>query len=151
MTYRLGKHSLSELEGVHPNMVEVVERAIHITKIDFTVFDGLRTDEEQREYVRTGVSQTLRSRHLKQKDGFGHAVDLVPYINRKLRWELSPCIIIARAVALAAQHVNVGIIWGGGWDRLGREDPSNMVEAYIERKRLIGEMPFIDAPHYQLA
>ena len=151
MSFRLGKHSLGELEGVHPDMVKVVERAICITQIDFTVFDGLRTDEEQREYVRTGVSQTLRSRHLKQKDGFGHAVDLVPYINRKLRWELSPCIIIARAVALAAQDVNVGIIWGGGWDRLGREDPSNMVEAYIERKRLIGEMPFIDAPHYQLA
>lgn len=86
MPYSLGSKSRAELKGVHPDLVGVVERAIQITTQDFSVHDGLRTEAEQREYVRTGASQTMNSMHRTQADGFGHAVDLVPFINGKLRW-----------------------------------------------------------------
>ena len=33
------KRSLSSLEGVHPDLVKVVNRAIELTQIDFTVID----------------------------------------------------------------------------------------------------------------
>ena len=45
MAYKLGKRSRQRLEGVHPDLVKVVERAIEITEIDFTVLEGLRTVE----------------------------------------------------------------------------------------------------------
>jgi peptidoglycan L-alanyl-D-glutamate endopeptidase CwlK len=81
MSFILGQRSLSELEGVHSDLVAVVKRAIEITPQDFSVHDGIRTIEQQKELVKSGASKTLNSRHIT-----GHAVDLVPYINGKLRW-----------------------------------------------------------------
>ena len=103
MTYSLGTASRAELRGVHPDLVKVVEHAIQITTQDFSVHDGLRTLKEQRRYVAAGVSQTMNSMHRTQPDGFGHAVDLVPYINGKLRWEWPAIYPIAAAVWQAAK------------------------------------------------
>ena len=152
MTYRLGKHSWGELMGVHPDLVRVVERAIELTAQDFTVHDGLRTKEEQREYVRRGVSQTMFSRHLPQPDGFGHAVDLVPYINGKLRWEWDPIYRIAEAVRRASDELDVRIRWGGCWHTLTgtSEDPEVLVRRYADLRRRRGLRAFTDGPHYQL-
>ncbi|MDX1474690.1 MAG: M15 family peptidase, partial [Reinekea sp.] len=76
MAYVLGKKSLQELRGVDDSLVAVVKRAIELTSVDFSVHDGLRTLEEQKELVKKGASTTLSSKHI---DGL--AVDLVPYIN----------------------------------------------------------------------
>lgn len=152
--YHLGSGSKAELVGVHPNVVDVTERAIETTPQDFTVFDGLRLLAEQEEYVRTGVSKTLKSKHLKQPDGYGHAVDLVPYINGKARWEIRPCIVIAGAVHDACEELDVDMLWGAVWDRTLRElDRDNLdkeIERYKARRKKKGKTAFIDAPHYQL-
>lgn len=154
MTYELGSHSLAELEGVHTNAVQVVKGAIKLTAQDFTVFDGLRTLPEQEEYVRTGVSKTLKSYHLPQPDGWGYAVDLVPYINGKVRWEMRPQLIVAEAVHEAADDLGVALIWGAVWDtpflELDRTNLAAEVEAYKERRRELGKTAFIDGPHWQL-
>lgn len=156
MTYALGAKSKAELEGVHPDLVAVVQRAIAITKQDFSVHDGLRTVAEQREYVRRGVSKTMNSMHMKQPDGFGHAVDLVPYINGQLRWEWKPIFNIASAVRISAELLGVGLIWGGVWDRdflaIGEtaDDMEAAVNGYVARRRGIGKTAFIDGPHWQL-
>ncbi len=152
MGYKLGHHSLSELKGVHPDLVQVVKLAIESTVRDFTVLDGLRTTEEQQEYVRAGVSWTMASRHLAQEDGLGHAVDLVPYINGKLRWEVDPCLEVARAVATAARGEGVALRWGGCWERLdtSNRDPGLMVEEYTTRRRRQGRRPRVDMPHFEL-
>ena len=42
--YQLGKTSLAKLQGVHPNLVKVIQRAIEITAQDFGVNEGLRTE-----------------------------------------------------------------------------------------------------------
>ncbi len=151
--YRLGRHSCNELRGVHTDLVRVVRLAIRLTEQDFTVHDGLRTIEEQEEYVRRRVSHTMKSMHLPQEeDGKGHAVDLVPYINGKLRWELMPCYVIAVAVRQAARERGVAIRWGGSWQRLDNDvrEPALMVEEYVSKRRRQGRRPFIDAPHYEL-
>lgn len=156
MTYSLGAKSLAELEGVHPALVDVVKRAIMLTKQDFSVHDGLRTVAEQREYVQRGVSKTMNSMHMKQADGFGHAVDLVPYINGQLRWEWKPLFVIAAAVRQAAGELDVPLTWGGVWDRdflLLGTTPAEMekaVNAYVARRRGAGKTAFIDGPHFQL-
>ncbi len=151
--FYLGRRSLRELDGVHPELIDVVQYAIAKTEQDFTVYDGLRTDAEQAEYVRAGVSKTLNSKHLVQKaTGHGHAVDLVPYVNRRLRWELQACYEIARAMQEASTELRVPIRWGGAWVRLDARSttPEELVEAYIDRKRATGRSIFIDAAHYEL-
>lgn len=156
MTYRLGSASLKELEGVHPDLIKVVKRAIQITAQDFSVHDGLRTEAEQRRYVATGVSKTMNSMHRTQTDGYGHAVDLVPYINGKLRWEWPAIYPIAAAVRIAAEELNVAIRWGGTWDDISKiaPDPVSMnkaVQAYVAARQRAGKSAFIDGPHYELA
>ena len=79
--FMLGAASLKELNGVRPLLVGTIKRAITISKVDFTVHDGIRTVDEQRRYVAQGVSKTMKSKHLE-----GRAVDLVPWIDGKPRW-----------------------------------------------------------------
>jgi len=155
MHFHLGQQSLSELNGVHPDMVRVVKRAIQISTQDFTVYDGARTLEEQKEFVRRGVSKTMRSRHLVQKDGYGHAVDLVPWINGQARWEWGAIWPIAVSMAKASKELQIEIIWGGVWDRKMSSYKSGSVaglkaavEDYKERH---SGADFLDGPHFQLA
>lgn len=155
MAYILGQRSRNELEGVHPRLVAVVERAIEITSVDFAVHDGLRTEDEQREYVARGVSQTMASKHLTQADGYGHAVDLVPWIGGRLRWEWPPIFEIAAAVYKAAAELEVQLTWGGVWDRALLDLDVGMLEhevnQYVDRRRAMGHRRvFIDGPHFEL-
>ena len=74
MGYTLGLRSRQNLSGVHPDMVAVVTRALELSKQDFSITEGIRHIDRQKELVKTGKSTTLNSRHLT-----GHAVDVVPY------------------------------------------------------------------------
>lgn len=79
--YKFGKRSLRELIGVHPYLGFMSFQMIEISEVDFGVFDGLRTKEEQYKLYHKGYSKTLKSYHL-----WGLAVDLVPYINGRYTW-----------------------------------------------------------------
>lgn len=154
MTFVLGTRSREELRGVHGDVVKCVEYAIGCSSVDFAVHDGLRTLEQQREYVRVGVSRTLNSKHLPQADGLGHAVDLVPYVGGKLRWEWPLIYPIAAAMWEASEHYGVELVWGGCWDRplehLEPQDLEAEVAAYVDRRRTAGRSAFTDGPHFEL-
>ena len=153
MTYHLGRHSEAELVGVHPRLVAVVRLAIELTEQDFTVHDGIRTIDEQRRYVEAGVSRTMDSMHLVQAStGMGHAVDLVPYVNGKLRWEWEPIYVIAEAVRDATRALSTPIRWGGCWQEVTTTTASmrELVADYVEKRRRAGRSAFIDGPHWEL-
>lgn len=144
----LGPGSKKELIGVHKDLVAVVELAIQKSIQDFAVHDGIRTLAEQQQLVAAGASQTLDSRHIT-----GHAVDLVPYINGKLRWEWPPIYVIADAVRMAARELSIPIRWGGAWDvdfTQSTESTEDLVTAYVARRKKQGMKAFIDGPHYEL-
>lgn len=153
MPFVLGARSRAKLEGVQPRLVRVVERAIVLTTQDFGVHEGVRALERQREYVKRGVSKTLASKHLKQADGFGHAVDLVPYVDGALRWEWPPIYAIAAAVRQAAEEQDVNLRWGGVWDLPMRElprEPEGIKAAVANYARRHPGPDFLDGPHYEL-
>lgn len=110
MAFRLSSRSLSRLDGVHPDLVRVVKRAIEITPVDFMVTEGLRSIERQRELHKIGASRTMNSRHLT-----GHAVDLAAVVGGKVRWDWPLYYKLAEAVKLAAAQEGVRIEWGGDW------------------------------------
>ena len=154
MSFKLSNRSLGRLDGVHPDLVAVVKRAIEITEIDFGVIQGVRTIEEQKELVAKGASQTMKSKHLPQEDGYGHAVDLMAYIGPRGSWELNLYDNIADAMKQAAIELDVKIRWGAAWqiDDI-RTWNGNMEEAmneYVDLRRSQGRRPFIDAPHFEL-
>ena len=107
MGYTLSKTSLNKLQGVHPDLVKVVERAIKITTQDFSVGEGLRSIVRQKELVAKGASTTMKSRHIT-----GHAVDLFPY---PVSWDWKYFYPIAEAMKQAAKELNVDLKWGGDW------------------------------------
>ncbi|MBH0238568.1 M15 family metallopeptidase [Methylobrevis albus] len=154
MGFSLGKSSIKELAGVHPDLVRVVERAIQITTQDFGVHDGVRTVKEQTALVKAGASKTMKSKHLLQDDGYGHAVDLVPFINGKLRWEWPAIYPIAEAVRTASIEVGVSLVWGAVWDReldtLSETALGLSADVNAYQVRHPGK-DFLDGPHYQLA
>lgn len=113
MAYSIGIKSRLKLRGVHPDLVKVVERAIQITPIDFTVLEGLRTKERQRELFNKGASQTMNSRHIT-----GHAVDLGALVGGSVRWDWPLYDKLGAAMKQAAQDVGIPIIWGGDWKTL---------------------------------
>lgn len=158
MTFALGSKSRTNLQGVHPHLVQVVERAIQVTSVDFQVFEGLRTRQRQAKLVAQGASQTMDSRHLPGRDGLGHAVDLVPLIDfdqdgrAELRWDWSLCYKVALAMRVASIELQVPIRWGGVWDRALADlaDPEDEVAEYVVRRKAIGKKAFLDGPHFEL-
>lgn len=152
--FELGKKSLAELDGVKPQLVRVVKRAIAISTIDFCVHDGIRTVEEQRRHVATGVSKTMNSDHLR-----GEAVDLVPWIEGKPRWWWPPIYQIAAAMHRAATELDIELQWGCVWDRpLNRLAPGVAPEGLADALRKEGlaynarhpGKDFPDGPHFAL-
>lgn len=140
MTFALGAKSLAKLEGVHPNLVKVVKRAIQISDQDFMVLEGVRTLKRQKELYAQGrtkpgpkVTWTLNSRHIPKADGLGHAVDLVPY---PVDWNTaSKFDAIYKAMMVAADDLGVQIRSGMDWDGDGK----------------LREAKEYDSPHFELA
>lgn len=105
--FRLGTRSLQNLSGVNPDLVAVVKRAIQITEVDFTVIEGLRSRERQKQLVAKGASKTMNSRHLT-----GHAVDIAPY---PISWEKEDFIPVVEAMKQAAEDLGIEVVHGHDW------------------------------------
>ena len=149
MAFKLSERSMAKLEGVDSRMQDVVKEAIILTKIDFGVICGMRTEDEQRELVAKGASKTMKSKHL---DGL--AVDLMAYIGSRASWELNLYDDIADAMAEAARNNNVKIRWGAAWhvDSIADWDftMQDAMNSYVDLRRAQGRRPFIDGPHFEL-
>lgn len=138
--YKFSKRSLDNLVGVHPDLVMIVHEVMNMGLIDFSVNEGLRTPERQAELVQQGASKTLFSKHLKQPDGFGHAVDLYPSpvdmqsVRAGNAKEISRFGFIAGLMLATAKNNGIKLIWGADWD--------------FDGETL--DHTFFDAPHFQI-
>lgn len=125
----LSKSSEAKLKGVHPDLVRVVLRCAKDwkdTQFTFGITCGVRTLEEQKVLVKKGASKTLKSRHIPAKNGYSHAIDVVAFIDGKVRWDWPLYDKISKAMKAAAKAEKVPVEWGGDW------------------------VSFRDGPHYQL-
>jgi len=149
MSFKLSTRSLGKLEGVDSRLIDVVERAIELTKVDFGVIYGMRTEEEQKKLVAAGKSQTMKSNHL-----VGRAVDLMAYVDGKGVWELNVYDDLCDAMKEAAEELGTPVKWGAAWSEGDiRTYPGTAEEAmmkYIDLRRSQGRRPFIDGPHFEL-
>jgi peptidoglycan L-alanyl-D-glutamate endopeptidase CwlK len=71
--YKYSKKSQAKLDTCHPDIQKVLNKAIK--HYDITILEGIRSVERQEELVRTGMSKTMKSKHLDQGDGYSHACD----------------------------------------------------------------------------
>ena len=133
--YKLSERSLKSLEGVDPNLVKIVKRAIEITEQDFIVIEGLRTKEQMminygkgrtasqlavhgipasyakpKEAKVTWLNNPFASNHAK-----GKAVDIVP---APVTWDdLNKFKLINEAMQAAAKELGIKLSYGGDWTK----------------------------------
>ncbi|WP_353209792.1 M15 family metallopeptidase [Sphingorhabdus sp.] len=137
MSIVLGQRSLSRLEGVHPDLVRVVKKAAALSDLDFTVLEGIRSVERQKQLVAQGASKTMNSRHIT-----GHAVDLAPMIGGEVRWDWGLYLRLGEVMRAASLNEKVPIRWGGTWKLL------SAIEGPITAKILSRSFP--DGPHFEI-
>ena len=155
MSFELSGRSLNKLEGVHPTMVDTVKRAIELSKVDFGVIYGVRSLAEQKRLYEAKRSQTMKSKHLVQEDGYSHAVDLMAYDGSDPSWDIVMYDDIADAMKAAAIETGAKIWWGAAWHRNNIAEWTGTMEAamnaYVDLRRSQSRRPFIDGPHFQLS
>ena len=122
MGFKLSQRSLDKMMGVNPKLVEVVKLAITKSPLDFSVSEGLRTVERQKELVAQKKSQTMKSRHI-----VGEAVDICVLIDGKANWDFENYRKIADVFKECAKELGVKITWGGDWTSF-RDGPHFQIE-----------------------
>lgn len=106
--------SARALEGVHPDLVRVAERARALAPRPFVVIEGRRSLEQQRKNLASGASRTMNSRHLT-----GHAIDCAPLDEAgAISWDWALYPPMAEAFRRAARELGIPIVWGGDWKTL---------------------------------
>lgn len=121
MTYNFGNKSLEKLSTVHPDLQKLFKEAITNSPYDFSITEGVRSLERQKELVAAKKSTTMNSRHLT-----GKAVDIAVFIDGKLTWDIRAYKAVSEHIKSIAKLMNIPIVWGGDWKS------------------------FIDGPHFEL-
>lgn len=133
--YKAGKATLKNLDGVHPDLVAAVLLAFKYTEQDFCIIEngGVRSASAAAANAKAGVG-VANSLHIKQADGYGHAVDLVAYQNGAPSWDQKLYPAIRDAMIRACDELRLPIQHGADWDMDG----------------ITGEKGEWDWPHFQL-
>lgn len=140
--FNLSANSKRRLVDVHPDLVKVITLGLEYSDVDYAITEGLRSLDRQKELVAKGFSHTLHSQHLKQSDGYGHAVDVtavgdlngdgtIDPQDKALTWDKDLYGKIAIAIKKAAKELDIGIRWGGDF-------------------KTHNGKPFFDGPHFEL-
>lgn len=142
MSFAFGATSQAHLVGLHPNLVRVLNHAIATSPIDFTILEGVRSDEQcfinfgkgrnaaqclaggcPAKYAQPGLAKVtwlghaLSSNHRAKSDGFGHAVDVAPW---PINWnDLAGFMRLKGIMFEAAAECGVTLRWGGDWNENG--------------------------------
>jgi peptidoglycan LD-endopeptidase CwlK len=124
--FKFSRRSKKRLEGVDPKMVELMERALKKSPIDFGIpeFGGLRKNYEQNGLFLKGLSKADGYKKLSNHQS-GKAIDVYAYINGKASWRPIHLAIIAGVVLAEAKEMGMIVRWGGtfgsklfmGWDK----------------------------------
>ena len=129
--FELSQKSRKNMEGVHPDLVRVVERALELTRYDFGInATSVRTIEQQKDLMAQGRSKTMNSRH-------------IPGINQ--------C-NLSCAVDINVYDETGGITWSIGYYRkVNQAFVTAAIELGVQIDLGILWKTFIDGPHVQLS
>lgn len=115
---KLTDAQIKRMARAHPDLQKIIIRAAEITTVPFTILQADRTLAQQKANVAKGVSQTMNSRHLIDKAGLVHAVDIAPLNGAgKVSWSWPLYHKLAPIIKQAAKDVGVPVEWGGDWKK----------------------------------
>ncbi len=109
--FTFSARSITNLAGVHQDLVQITTRALELSPHDFAITSGVRTPEQQKALYDSGISPVKNSRHL-----YGYAVDIGVWIGNDITWDIKHYKTVSRAFKQAAAELGISIEWGGDWD-----------------------------------
>jgi peptidoglycan L-alanyl-D-glutamate endopeptidase CwlK len=114
--FKLGSNSLNNRAGVDHRLIEISDRAIQISIIDFGIPNsgGLRTIKEQAALFTAGKSKA-DGRINKSFHQTAKALDVYAFVDGKASWEKEHLALIATAMLQAASELGYRLTWGGLW------------------------------------
>ena len=128
-TYKFSQRSLNNLKNVDERLVRICNELIK--RIDYTVIEGFRTPERQKELYDKGFSK-IDGISKKGKHNYSPslAIDIIPFKKGHNPFDGSKESDImfdnlAKEFKQVAKELNINITWGGDWK-------------------------FIDKPHFQI-
>ena len=116
MNFALSVTSRTRLSGVNPELIEIANLAIKITKIDFGIpgNGGVRTAEAQNQLFKEGLSRADGYNNLSNHQS-GNALDFYAYIDGSSSWREDHLAMVAAAFLQAASSLGYKLNWGGLW------------------------------------
>lgn len=131
--YKFSRQSLQKLDTCTASLQKLFNEVIK--DFDCTIVEGYRSKKKQNEYFDTGKSRLCypngkHNRHPSQ------AVDVAPYLNGSVSWDMRHCLYFAGVVMGIAKMMDIKVRWGGDWNR--NNEP-------------ITDQSFQDLVHYELA
>ena len=114
--FKLGSNSLNNRAGVDHRLIEISDRAIQLSIIDFGIpsSGGLRTIKEQAALFTAGKSKA-DGRTNKSYHQTGRALDVYAYVDGKASWDKLHLALIAAAMLQASSELGYRLTWGGLW------------------------------------
>ena len=115
MSFKFGKGSLKNMEGVHPELVQLAHEALSLSSVDFGISHmSVRTMEEQIKLVAEGKSYTTKSKHVPENNpsGFSCAIDVIAYEKGHVSWEPGLYRLIGQAFVYASAEMGIPITLG---------------------------------------
>jgi peptidoglycan LD-endopeptidase CwlK len=138
MKYQYGERSASRLETCHFDLQWVAREALAYGLTDLAVICGSRTDEEQHDYFVRGLSKLdagdPRAKHNKP---ISDAMDIAPWINGKISWNMKHCIFSAGIILSAGIKLGIPLRWGGNWDMDGEIMTDQIFQDLVHFERVI--------------
>lgn len=129
-------HHPERLAGVHSDLAVVITAAGGFWDLD--VIEGERSLERERELIGAGKSKLtdpMRCLHVRQVDGYVHAVDVAPWPATADVWKDTRRFYLLGGFVLGvASQLKKRIRWGGDWN-------GNTV---------IGDQTFNDLDHFEV-
>ena len=113
--FKFSTTSRLRMSGVNPELIQIANLAIKITKVDFGIpeYGGVRTAEEQAQLYADGKSKANGTTHLSNHQS-GNALDFYAYIDGA-SWEHDHLAMVAAAFLQAASMLGYKLNWGGLW------------------------------------
>lgn len=114
---KFSQRSLKHLNECDDRLIKIANATIK--RIDFTVIDGARTEEEAKANQAKGTSWTNKSKHCRKPKSY--AFDFIPYPFKG--WNnLEEFEKVAKVLKEEALKLGIKVRWGGDWNMNGKYD-----------------------------